>query len=392
MQNFYFNFATRIHFGRSVLYELTDEILKYGDKIFFVYGENSAKRNGAYDLIHALCEEKGIQVIDFTGIEPNPRHTTVDKAISLIKVEKPDCIVAMGGGSIIDSAKAMSFGAYHDGSCWDFYEGKAKAKQALPLITIPTIAASGAEVSNVSVIVNMEEQRKSHYRHDIMRPAAVFSDPSYTFSVPAFQTACGVIDAMSHIYEGYFSHSSGSVQDGMSEGIQKACIEHGLRVMKNPYNYESRAQLLWAAQLTITHLADNGRIFIGAIHALESALSGYLGLTHGAGIGICTLAWLKYALNEQTAYRIAGWGRNVWAICGESNDMETAKKAIEHFENFLIKLNLPLTLSDLKGDIDQQILRKAAHLVFLSNDTTQWFRPLLTEEEVFNVMKIAYKQ
>lgn len=392
MQNFYFNWSTRIHFGKGVLQELPEEILRYGRKIFFVYGENSAKRNGAYELVHDLCRKNGISVIDFTGIEPNPRHTTVDKAAAIIKKEKPSCIVAIGGGSIIDSAKAMSFSAYYEGSCWDFYEGKAVAKKALPLLTIPTIAASGAEVSNVSVLVNYEENKKNHYRHDLMRPSAVFSDPTYTFSVPDFQTACGVIDTMSHIYEGYFSHSAGSVQDGISEGIQKACIEHGLKVLKEPCDYESRSQLLWAAQLTITHLADSGRNFIGAIHALEAALSGYLGLTHGAGIGICTRAWLRYALNEETAYRIARWGRNVWGIAEGNNDMRTAEEAICCYEEFLKKLGLPLTLSELKGAFDPLILKKAAEVVYASNDTEQWFRPLRSEDDVLDVFKIAYEK
>ena len=411
MQNFNFHWATKVHFGKDVLRALPEEVLRYGRTVFFVYGEHSAKRSGGYDLVHRLCEEQGIRVIDFTGIEPNPRHSTVDQAVAMIKAEKPDCLLAMGGGSIIDSVKAMSIAAFHEGSCWDFYEGKAVAKQALPILTIPTLAASGAEVSNVSVISNHDLNRKWHYRTDLERPAVVFADPTYTMTTPPFQTACGIIDAMSHIYEGYFSFSTGSVQDGISEGIQKACIEHGLRLMDDPSDYESRAQLLWASELTITHLADCGRNFIGAVHALESALSGYLNLTHGAGIAICTRAWLHYALCEETAPRIAQWGRNVWGLqAGASSavisqggreeenassmqqTMREAEAAIEAYENFMRRLDLPLTLTELKGEIPEETLQAAAERVCAVNDVSQWFRPMQDPEDVREVFALACRE
>ena len=251
MVEFKFHLATEIHFGKGVLKDLPETVLKYGKRLFFLYDEIPAKATGAYDYLHALCKDNGIEVAEFTGIEPNPRHSTVDKAVLLCKEAEADCIVALGGGSTIDSAKAMSFSVFHDGSCWDFYEGKAEVTKALPIITVPTIAASGSEVSNVTVMANYEEHKKMDYRTNLVRPAAVFADPSYTFSVPPFQTACGIVDIMSHSYEGYFSNSLGSIQDGFSEILQKTCIEHGRKVMMCPKDYESRAQLLWAAELAI---------------------------------------------------------------------------------------------------------------------------------------------
>ena len=200
MVEFKFHLATEIHFGKGVLKDLPETVLKYGKRLFFLYDEIPAKATGAYDYLHALCKDNGIEVAEFTGIEPNPRHSTVDKAVLLCKEAEVDCIVALGGGSTIDSAKAMSFSVFHDGSCWDFYEGKAEVTKALPIITVPTIAASGSEVSNVTVMANYEEHKKMDYRTNLVRPAAVFADPSYTFSVPPFQTACGIVDIMSHSY------------------------------------------------------------------------------------------------------------------------------------------------------------------------------------------------
>lgn len=164
------------------------------------------------------------------------------------------------------------------------------------------------------------------YRTNLVRPAAVFADPSYTFSVPPFQTACGIVDIMSHSYEGYFSNSLGSIQDGFSEILQKTCIEHGRKVMMCPKDYESRAQLLWAAELAITHLADQGRDFVGNLHSTEKMLSGYFSLPHGAGIAIVSLAWFKYSLNDATAPRYARWGRNVWGIDGNQDERSQGRR------------------------------------------------------------------
>lgn len=389
MENFYFNWNTRMHFGKDVLRQLPEEIRRHGSRIFFLYG-NAAKNMGIYDAVLRMCEEQGIVVTDFTGIEPNPRHSTVDRAVRLLREQGADCIVAAGGGSLMDSAKAISFSVFHEESCWDYYEGKATAEKALPIITIPTLAGSGAEVSNVSVISNHEKNMKSHYRNDLMRPAAAFVDPCYTFSASAFQTAAGVIDIMSHSFEGYFSLSTGTLQDGLSEAIQKTCTIHGPVAVREPENYEARAQLFWAADISITHLADMGRNFIGTVHALESALSGYLNLTHGAGIAILSLAWFKFSLNENTVSRYAAWGRNVWGITRNITEREMAGEAIYRYEQFIEKLGLPVRLSELKGEFDKNILNRAAADLFREQDTARWFRPLGTEEEVLALLESAY--
>ena len=181
MEDFYFNVSTKVHFGRGKINVLPSEIK--GKHILFIFGAHSARANGIYDDVMALCRSNDIEVTEFTGVEPNPRHTTVNRGVALLRECGADTIVAAGGGSIIDCAKAMAASVHHSGDCWDLYEGKIRVNQALPLIAIPTMAASGSEVSNVSVISNMELKKKLFYRDDMLRPVAAIIDPAYTFSV-----------------------------------------------------------------------------------------------------------------------------------------------------------------------------------------------------------------
>lgn len=393
MHDFTFHLSTRIHHGRGVLEGLAEELKPYGDVSLFMYDEIPAKMTGAYELVHRVCAASGIRVVDFTGIEPNPRHTTVDRAIDLARREGAQSIVALGGGSTVDSAKAVSFGVFHEGTCWDFFEGRVEADRCLPLVTVPTIAASGSEVSNVAVMANYELGRKRDYRTDLMRPVAVFADPSYTVSVPPFQTACGIVDIMCHSYEGYFSTSAGSLQDGFSEAIQKTCIENGRKVMLNPRDYASRSQLLWAAELAISHLADQGRAFVGNIHATEGVMSSYFHLPHGAGIAICSLAWFKFSLTDATAPRYARWGRNVWGIDG-GDDWGVAREAICRYEAFMEELGLPTRYSQAReqpeGNVIDDVLPAAAHTIFTERDTSTWFVPVESECELLEFLKLAY--
>lgn len=390
MVNFNFHLSTDIHFGRDALRDLPQSILQYGKRVFFLYDEIPAKVTGAYDLIHTMCTENGITITEFTGIEPNPRHTTVDRAVALCRENGADVIIALGGGSTIDSAKAMAFSVFHDGSCWDFFTRKVLVEKALPIITIPTIAASGSEVSNVTVMANYEEHIKKDYRTELVRPAAVFADPGYTCSVPRFQTACGILDIMCHAYEGYFSRSAGSIQDGFSETIQKTCIEQGRKAMLCPNDYEARAQLLWAAELAITHLADQGRSFVGNIHSTDSVLSGYVSIPHGADIAIVSLAWFKYSLNDSTVTRYARWGKNVWGIDGNQDDYAIAREAIAKFEAFVEELGVPTRLSRLQKPVDENALPEVAHRLFPIVDTKAWFKPIENEAQLVDFLKLAY--
>lgn len=390
MNNFEFQLATRIHFGKGeVEKSLAREVLLYGKKILFVFDEIPAKASGLYDQVHEVCRKNGIEVTEFTGIEPNPRHTTVNKGAELLRKCQADCIVAAGGGSTIDCAKAISFAVYHDGDVWDFYEHKVEIEQVKPVIAIPTLAASGAEVSFSSVISNLDKKKKIGLRNDKERPAAAILDPSYTFSVPKFHTACGIVDIMSHTYESYFDNYPLCMQDGFSEGIQKTCVDNGRKVMMCPEDYDARAQLMWAAVMSISHLTSYGRgPLYSPIHMLDHMIGAYYDIVHGAGIAVLSIAWFKYCLSDKTAARFARWGKNVWDIDGNQSDYAIASQAIAAFEDFCKELGLPTRLSQV--NVPKEALNDIVHDLYGTVPCDKWYRPICSEQELLAVLKLAY--
>lgn len=390
MQNFDFDLSTKIHFGRDALKSLPKEIMKYGRSILLIYDEMSARKSGAYQDVIKLCRAYGIKVTEFTGVKPNPRHTTVNDGVKLLKKCSPDCIVALGGGSTIDSAKAMSFSAFHVGSCWDFYEKKAIVTKTIPVITIPTIAASGSEISNVSIISNIEERRKLDCTSDMERPAAAFLDPVYTYTVPPFETACGIITIMSHTYDGYFGQDAGEIQNGISEAIQKSCIRHGRLVMECPVSYESRAQLLWAASLAVTHLGDCGRKPSAGIHRLGQALSAVFDIPYGVSAALMSLASFKYMLNADKVPKFARWGRNVWDIRTAQDDFTVGEEAVQRYERFLKELHLPVRLSELGMVIKDSALVRMSDMVYQDMDGEEGFCKMKGKETVTDILRLAF--
>lgn len=401
MKDFYFHMRTKFYYGKGVVEKIADEILNYGNRAFFLYDEIPAKSSGAYDLLHKVCEDKGITVTDFAITKPSPEAAAIDEARALLKKNGADVVIALGGGVAVDMSKATCLTYNYEGSVWEVFEAAGKRaslsgvgaadEDVLPLITIPTIAASGSEVSNVAVIANHDKMAKLDYRSENLRPVAVFTDPTYTFTVPKFPTACGILDIMSHSYEGYFSHSTGSMQDGISETIQKTAIEHGRKVMMVPSDYDSRAQLLWAAQWSIAHLSDQGRNFVGNIHATERAVSNYFGFPHGAGIAIVSIAWFKYALNDHTAYRFARWAKNVWGVNPALDDMTAAREGIRLYEEFVKELGVPTRLSQSRLEVSKELVEKCADDVWESYDCSTWFKPLTSKKELLDFMMLAWE-
>lgn len=390
MFNFDFHFATKIHFGKgAVTASLVEELAKYGKRVFFVYDAVPVKASGLYDEVRRAFEKAGVEFCEFTGVEPNPRHTTVNRGVAALKEFGADCIVAAGGGSTLDCAKAVSFGVYYDGDIWDFYSGRQSVEKAMPVIAIPTLAASGAEVSFSAVVSNMDERQKIGLRNDKIRPVCAILDPVYTFSVPKFHTACGVVDIMSHTYETYFWRNGGTIQDGFSEAIQRACVASGRKVMECPSDYDARAELMWAAVMSISHISACGRSKLNSpIHVLEHILSAYYDIVHGAGIAIMSLAWFRYALTDETAPKFAQWAKNVWGIEEKGSDRERGEAAIAAFEGFCRELGLPTRLGEV--NITREQIEEIAEAEFAGlkgNET--WFRPVLSREELLSVYTLA---
>lgn len=354
MNNFIYEIPTKIYFGENQLQgNLSKEIEKYGTKVLLVYGGESIKKIGLYEEVINEIRSSKIEIYEFSGIEPNPRHTKINEAVQICKEKDIDVILAVGGGSVIDSCKLICAGKYFDGDVWDLIIKKAKIEKALPLITILTLSATGSEMNGTAVISNMETNEKKSVKTPLLLPKVSFLNPKVTYSVSKYQTACGSADILSHIMETYFARNSGLYMlDTVMEGLMKTVIKYAKIAYIEPENYEARANLMWASSWAINGFARMDKEPNTWIcHLLEHQLSAFYDVTHGLGLAIVTPRYLKYVLNEDTVDRYYQFGINVWGIDSNLPKMEVAKKSIEYLEEFLYKdLNLTDNLTDLNID------------------------------------------
>lgn len=354
MNNFIYEIPTKIYFGENQLQgNLSKEIEKYGTKVLLVYGGESIKKIGLYEEVINEIRSSKIEIYEFSGIEPNPRHTKINEAVQICKEKDIDVILAVGGGSVIDSCKLICAGKYYDGDVWDLIIKKAKIEKALPLITILTLSATGSEMNGTSVISNMETNEKKSVKTPLLLPKVSFLNPKVTYSVSKYQTACGSADILSHIMETYFARNSGLYMlDTVMEGLMKTVIKYAKIAYIEPENYEARANLMWASSWAINGFARMDKEpNTWVCHLLEHQLSAFYDITHGLGLAIVTPRYLKYVLNEDTVDRYYQFGINVWGIDSNLPKMEVAKKSIEYLEEFLYKdLNLTDNLTDLNID------------------------------------------
>lgn len=347
MQNFMFHAPTKIFFGKDQLNVLREQILPFGNTVLLVYGKSSIKRSGLFDAVVAQLTAHGITYVELGGVDPNPRITTVREGARLCREHHVQFVLAVGGGSVIDCAKAISFAALYDGDPWDFWDGKVAITQTLPVGTVLTIAATGSEMNWGSVITNeaLEDKRGRSSPH--FWPQFSILDPTLTFSVSAYQTAAGVVDIMTHVYEFYFSPVRGAfLQDAFAEALLRTCMTYGPIALKEPENYGARANLMWASSMALNGVASRGKTFEGILHGLEHALSALYDLTHGVGLAILTIPWMEYILDDITLWKFLAFAHNVWNIAGPDT-LETACKGIEKTREFYQSLGIPLKLSDV---------------------------------------------
>ncbi len=310
---FVYHTPTKVIFGENQLGCLPNEIKAYGTRLLIVYGAGSIKKNGLYDKVMATLKDQGITVFEFSGIEPNPRHTTINKAIALCKKEQIDVLLAIGGGSTIDATKFIAAGVFHDGDVWDFFTGKAKITQALPILTILTLAAAGSEMDAGGVVTNLDTDDKLATGHRCLLPKVSFLDPTNTYTVSAYQTACGCADILSHIMEVYFNLEEDLYMlDTVMEGLMRTVIKYGPIALANPTDYQARANLMWASSWAINGFIEGGKDQAWSCHPMEHSLSAYYDLTHGLGLAILTPRWLQHILNEKTAPKIKQFAVNVF--------------------------------------------------------------------------------
>ena len=348
MIDFPFHNPTRIHFGRTALDHLEEEVLRYGTKVLLVYGGGSIKRIGLYDQVMSILLKLGAQVWELGGIQPNPRLSPVYKGIDLCREHGIELVLAVGGGSAIDTAKAIANGACYEGDVWDLYTGKGSNTEVLPLGTIVTIPAAGSEMSSSSVITREEDLCKRGRNTPLNFPKFSILNPEYTFSLPPFQTACGVVDIMAHMMERYFTQVEHvELTDRMTEGALRTMINNAPIVMTEPENYDARAEVMWTGCLAHNTLLQTGRIGDWASHKLEHELSALYDIAHGAGLAIIFPAWMKYVLPRGGAKKLAQFAIRVFDVAEDSGTLEEiAAEGIVRLEKFYHSLGLTTTLHE----------------------------------------------
>lgn len=358
MDNFSFNMPTRIVFGRDTETEVGRLVARYGGtRVLVLFGGGSVVRSGLLKRVFASLDRALLDHVELGGVQPNPRASMVYEGISLVKDEKVDFILAVGGGSVIDTAKAIAAGACYNGDFWDFFDGTREPEEALPVGCILTIAASGSEASVDSVITQDETMLKRDASSEVLRPVFSIMNPELTETLPAYQTACGITDMYSHLLERYLTNTQDvETTDRMIEGVMLAIIDQAPRVMADPADYEARANIMWAACMAHNNVCGVGRSHDWASHEIEYALSSKYGTAHGAGLAVTMPAVMTYCLDHDVA-RFARLARNVWGI-DETDDRAAALAGIVAQKAFTTSIGMPATFGEVGGcetDIDELV-------------------------------------
>ncbi len=354
MENFTFQNPTRIIFGKDAETQVGQEAPRYGTKVLLHYGGGSIKKSGLYQRVVASLNEAGVQFIELSGVKPNPRLSLVHEGIKLCREQGIQLILAVGGGSVIDSAKAIAMGVPYNGDVWDFFTGKATLKEALPVGTILTIPAAGSEASTASVITNEDGWYKRGFNSEIIYPKFSILNPELAFTLSNYQIACGVSDIMAHVMERYFTNSPNvDLTDRLCEATIKTVINSAPVIMKHSDNYDAWAEVMWAGTVAHNNLLNTGRIGDWGSHDIEHELSGIYDVAHGAGLAVIFPAWMKYVyrhdLNRFVQYAVRVWNveYSFWS------PERTALKGIQKLENFYHSIGLETTLKGIGIDGDR---------------------------------------
>ena len=350
MNNFTFYSPTYFVFGKDEEQNTGKYVRRFGGtKVLIHYGGGSVVRSGLLDRIKASLTEEGVAFTELGGVQPNPRSGLVYEGIALCKKENVDFVLAVGGGSTIDSAKAIALGALYDGDFWDFYSGKPVEK-ALPVATVLTIAAAGSEGSNGSVITKEEGLLKRSAGGDALRPVFSILNPALTQTLPAYQTACGITDIMAHLFERYFTNTRDvEVTDRVIEGLLLTMITEAPKVIADPNDYQARANIMWAGMMAHNDCCGVGREQDWASHDMEHELSALYDCAHGAGLAVMFPAWMEYNMNHDVM-RFAQLATRVWGCQMDFQHPEnTAKAGIAALRRFLRSIGMPQTLAELGG-------------------------------------------
>lgn len=383
MNSFIYDIPTKVYFGKDQLGNLGKEVEKYGKRVLLTYGGGSIKKTGLYDKVMAELNKIGAEVFELSGISPNPRVESVREGAEICKKNNVDLILAVGGGSVLDCSKFIGAATFYDGDAWDISIGKVDVEKCLPLITILTLSATGSEMDCGGVITNEATQDKVGRMCKPMQPKVSFLDPTNTYTVSAYQTACGAADILSHIFEEYFNLNKDlEMLDGFMEVLIKTVIKYTPIAIKEPTNYEARANIMWASSWAINGFIVGGKRQNWSCHPMEHQLSAVYDITHGLGLAILTPRWMRYSLSEKTVDRFYRFATNVFGLTGEDK-MAVSVKGIEKLEEFLFKtIGLTDTLSKL--GIDDKYFDVMAEKAASENTFTP-----LTKEDVKKIYKMC---
>jgi alcohol dehydrogenase YqhD (iron-dependent ADH family) len=348
MKNFEFQNPTRIIFGRGAEEKVGEQVAAYSKNILLHFGSGSIKASGLYDRVTASLKKAGVKWMELDGVIPNPRLSLVHEGVKLCKEHKLGLVLAVGGGSVIDSAKAIAMGAVIEGDVWDFYLGKGTPIAALPIGTVLTIPAAGSEASTGTVITNEDGWLKRAVNSELIYPRFSILNPELAFSLPKFQVGCGVTDIMAHLMERYFTNVTHvSFTDRLLEATMKTLIDLAPKVMKNPQDYDAWSELMWAGTIAHNNLLNTGRDGDWASHDIEHEISGIYDIAHGAGLAVVFPAWMKHVLDHDLN-RFVQWSVRVWNVeMDVFNPEAVARAGIEKMEAFFHSIGLGTQLADL---------------------------------------------
>ena len=361
MRDFIYYAPTEVVFGKESEEQVAGLVKKYGGhKVLVHYGGRSAKKSGLLDKICALLEQGGVDYILLGGVVPNPRLSLVQEGIALCRKEKVDFLLAVGGGSVIDSCKAIACGVPFDGNVWDVYMGKAEPASYLPVACVLTIPAAGSEMSDSSVITNEDGDVKVGYSNAMSRPKFAIMNPVRTFTLPPYQTAAGVTDMMMHTMERYFSPEDDmDLTDAIAEALLRSMKENVFKVLADPEDYRARPQIMWGGSIAHNDLTGCGMSGDWATHQLEHELSGMFDVTHGAGLAAIWPSWARYVYKDNVS-RFVRFAVNVMDVPNDFTDPEgTVLRGIEAMERFYHAIGMPINIHELIGrDITDDEIRE----------------------------------
>ena len=391
MLNFSYYAPTYYEFGRSSEEKVGKLIVQFGGtKVLVLYGGGSVKRSGLLEKVENYLTESNIAYVELGGVQPNPESDLVYKGVNLCKKEDVDFILAVGGGSVIDSAKAIAAGVLYEGDFWNFFreENRLVVKETLPVGVVLTIAAAGSEGSPSMVITNSETKlKRGNIKCDVVRPKFAIMNPELTFSLSQYQTACGIVDIMTHVIERYFSNTDGCcVTDRMCEAILKSMIESGQKVKEDPKDYTARANIMWASTIAHNNICGVDRIQDWASHKMEHELSAKYGVAHGAGLAVIVIKWMRY-VSKRNPNKFRQFGQNIFGIRTDlfGTDDDYIEIGIQKLQEFWIGLGMPSSMEEL-GYRQEDLEYLVEHVDYTSEGTIGNYVKL-TREDVRNIYR-----